>query len=100
MGPAAQRLFMSKIAPIIMATVPRVVTPVGSEDHEDFVQDALAETCRATDTLERRGKSILPSSVAHYALQRLKSGGRSTSGGRTDALSPACQFAGCGPVVA
>ena len=94
MSPAAQRLFMTEIAPILMATVPRVVTPVGSEDSDELIQDALAEACRATDTLERRGKSILPSSVAHYTLQRLKTGRRSTSGGRTDALSPGCQLDG------
>ena len=94
MSPAAQRLFMTEIAPILMTTVPRVITPIGSEDHDELVQDALAEACRATDTLERRGKSILPSSVAHYTLQRLKSGRRSTSGGRTDVLHPACQLDG------
>jgi hypothetical protein len=39
MSPAAQELFMSQIAPILIAAVPRVVIPVGAEDADELVQD-------------------------------------------------------------
>ena len=94
MSPAMQQLFMAQIAPILMATVPRVVVPVGAEDADELVQDALVAACEAVHRLERRGQQIIPRSVAYYTIQRLKSGRRSTGGGRTDFMSPGCQLDG------
>lgn len=94
MSPAAQELFMSQIAPILMAAVPRVVVPVGSEDPDELVQDALVAACEAVHRLEQRGKQIIPRSVAYYTIQRLKTGRRSTGAGRTDVMSPGCQLDG------
>jgi DNA-directed RNA polymerase specialized sigma24 family protein len=94
MSPAVQQLFLSQIAPILVATVPRVVTPVGAEDADELVQDALVTACEAVHRLEKKGKKIIPKSVAYYAIQRLKSGRRSYSAGRTDVMSPGCQLDG------
>ena len=94
MSPAAQELLMSQIAPILVAAVPRVVVPVGAEDADELVQDALVAACEAVHRLEKRGQQIIPRSVAYYAIQRLKSGRRSYSGGRTDVMSPGCQLDG------
>ncbi len=94
MSPAAQELFMSEIAPILVAAVPRVVMPVGAEDADELVQDALVSACEAVHRLEKRGKQIIPKSVAYYTIQRLKSGRRSMSAGRTDVMSPGCQLDG------
>jgi DNA-directed RNA polymerase specialized sigma24 family protein len=94
MSPAAQELSMSQIAPILVATVPRVVIPVGAEDADELVQDALVAACEAVHRLEKRGKQIIPKSVAYYTIQRLKSGRRSTGAGRTDVMSPGCQLDG------
>ena len=94
MSLAAQQLYMQQIAPILMAAVPRVVVPVGAEDPDELVQDALVAACEAVHRLEKRGKQILPRSVAYYTLQRLKSGRRSTGAGRTDVMSPGCQLDG------
>ena len=94
MSPATQQLFMQQIAPILMAAVPRAVAPVGAEDADELVQDAMATACDAVDRLERRGKRIIPRSVAYYAIQRLKSGRRSTGSGRTDVMSPGCRLDG------
>ena len=94
MSPAAQELFMSQIAPILMAAVPRVVIPVGAEDADELVQDALVAACEAVHRLEKRGKQIIPKSVAYYTIQRLKSGRRSTGAGRTDVMSPGRQLDG------
>ena len=94
MSPAAQQLFMQQIAPILIAAVPRVVMPVGAEDADELVQDALVAACEAVHRLEKRGKQIIPKSVAYYTIQRLKSGRRSTGAGRTDVMSPGCQLDG------
>jgi hypothetical protein len=94
MSPATQQLFMQQIAPILMAAVPRAVAPVGAEDADELVQDAMATACDAVDSLERRGKRIIAKSVAYYAIQRLKSGRRSTGSGRTDVMSPGCRLDG------
>jgi DNA-directed RNA polymerase specialized sigma24 family protein len=89
-----QQFFMTQIAPILVAAVPRVVVPVGAEDADELVQDALVAACEAVHRLEQTGKRIIPKSVAYYTLQRLKSGRRSTGAGRTDVMSPGCQLDG------
>ena len=94
MSPAMQEFFMAQIAPILVAAVPRVVIPVGAEDADELVQDALVAACEAVHRLEKRGQQILPKSVAYYTIQRLKSGRRSTGAGRTDVMSPGCQLDG------
>jgi hypothetical protein len=94
MSPAVQELFVTEIAPILQGAVPRSVLPVGSEDADELVQDALAAACGAVESLEQGGKPILPRSVAYYTIQRLKSGRRSTGSGRTDVMSPGCQLDG------
>ena len=94
MSPAAQELFMSQIAPILIAAVPRVVVPVGAEDADELVQDALVAACESVHRLEKRGQQIIPKSVAYYTIQRLKMGRRSTGAGRTDVMSPGCQLDG------
>ena len=94
MSPAVQELFMAQIAPIPTAAVPRIVVPVGAEDADELVQDALVAACEAVHRLEKRGQQIIPRSVAYYTIQRLKSGRRSTGSGRTDVMSPGCQLDG------
>jgi hypothetical protein len=89
-----QEFFMAQIAPILVAAVPRVVVPVGAEDADELVQDALVAACEAVHRLEKRGQQIVPRSVAYYTIQRLKSGRRSTGAGRTDVMSPGCQLDG------
>ena len=92
MSPALQQTFMTEIAPMLESTVRRVIRPVGSEDADELVQDALAAACQAVDSLERRNRPIPCSSVVHYTLQALKTGRRSQSAGRTDVMSPGCQL--------
>ena len=94
MSPAMQEFFMSQIAPILVAVVPRVVIPIGAEDADELVQDALVAACEAVHRLEKKGQQIIPKSVAYYTIQRLKMGRRSTGAGRTDVMSPGCQLDG------
>ena len=94
MSPALQLAFVQHVIPIITATVPRTVTPVGAEDAEELIQDGIVLACKAAEELERRKRPVPMRSVAYYAIQRLKSGRRSYSAGRTDVMSPGCQLDG------
>ena len=86
MSPYAGSLLF-QIMPLIKATVMRTIKPVGCEDHEEVVQDATAMAADMLDSCERKGKALIPKSVAFYAVQAAKSGRRSTYGGRSDAFS-------------
>lgn len=92
MSPAAGMMLTNEVLPILTATIPRVVRMIGSEDPEELVQDAVASAAQFVDSLERRGRAIYPQSVAYYSVQRAKSGRRSYSASRMDALSPAAQL--------
>ncbi len=95
MSPTLQQQFIQNILPIIVATVPKAIKPIGCEDREELVQDALAMACEGADSLEKRGKEIIARSVAYYAIQRLKSGRRFKQAGRTDVLSTGCRLHNC-----
>jgi DNA-binding CsgD family transcriptional regulator len=81
-----------QIMPIIRATVPRVVRPVGAEDAGELVQDTLCSAAQMVDAAEKAGKPLHPSGIAYYAIQRTKSGRRSTSAFRADAMCAGAQL--------
>ncbi len=95
MSPTLQQQFVKQILPIIIAVVPKAIKPIGCEDREELVQDALAMACEGADSLEKRGKQIIARSVAYYAIQRLKSGRRFKQAGRSDVLSTGCRLHNC-----
>ena len=88
MSPVAEAMFMERVYPTIQGTVRKSVTPVGCEDVEELVQDTAVSACLGIESLEARGKAVLPSSVAWYAIQRARSGRRSMSASRRDVLAP------------
>ncbi len=93
MSPQAGRTLVSRILPLITAAVARgAVRPVGSEDTEELVQDALALAARFIESAEQNNRPVIPSSFAYYAIQRLKSGRRSANHPGADAMSPQAQI--------
>jgi hypothetical protein len=95
MTAAAGAVFMTSIVPIIEAAIGRgLVRPVGSEDREELIADCTAQAAAMLDSAERAGKEIIPKSIAHYAIQSVKSGRRFGSAGRTDAMSPGAALDG------
>lgn len=88
----AGALLVREIMPIITATVPRAVKPVGSETFDELVQDVTATAAKMVDSCESRGKKIIPNSIAYYAVQQSKNGRRSYSASRMDALCPSAQL--------
>ena len=95
MSPAAEFMLINQISPLITGAIHKgAVKTVGCEDHEELVQDCLASAAKMLSSAEDRGKKVTPGNITYYVLQSAKSGRRSTSASRTDALSPACQLDG------
>ncbi len=94
MSPVAGALLIDKIWPIIAATVPHAVKPVGAEDHGELIQDTVTMAAQILQSCESRSRPIIPKSVAFYAIQLAKTGRRSYGSTRTDALCPAAQIDG------
>jgi len=88
-------MLVQQIVPLIRAAVSRgAVKPIGAEDLEELAAEGFALAARWLDSAERHGKIVSPNSLAYYAIQALKSGRRSGSSGRTDAMSAAVQLDG------
>ena len=94
MSPQTGWLLVNEIVPRLRASIPGAVRLVGSDDIEELVQDGCAIAAQLLHSAEARGKSVTPGNIAHYAVQHLKSGRRSTGSGRTDAMHPATQMCG------
>ncbi len=72
----------------------RSIPKIGCEDDEEIIQDATLMAVRMMDSAEKAGKSITAGNVSYYAAKAARSGRRSYSSGRTDAMSPGCQIDG------
>ena len=92
MSPSAALMLEKQIYPIIRNTIPRTVRPMGSEDHEELVQDATASAAEMIESMEKSGREPLPHSIAYYSIQRTKSGRRSYGDRRMDVMSPGFQM--------
>ncbi len=92
MSPSAALMLEMEIYPIIRNTIPRTARPMGSEDHEELVQDTTASAAEMLEAMENSGRAPLPHSIAYYSIQRTKSGRRSYGDIRTDVMSPGFQM--------
>ncbi len=92
MSPSAALMLEKQIYPIIRNTIPRTARPMGSEDHEELVQDATASAAEMIESMEKSGREPLPHSIAYYSIQRTKSGRRSYGDIRSDVMSPGFQM--------
>jgi len=92
MSPKAALMLEKEIYPIIRNTIPRTARPMGSEDHEELVQDATASAAEMLEAVEKAGKTPFPNSIAYYSIQRTKSGRRSYGANRTDVMNPGFQM--------
>ena len=88
-------MLVNKIMPLIAAAIAKgAVTPVGCEDAEELTAEGCALAATALESAERRGKSVPASSVAFYAVQRLKGGRRSGYAGKSDVMSAGAALSG------
>lgn len=87
MSPESSQMLLLEILPVLTATVPHTVYPAVGEDAGELVQDAVATAANMLENDEKAGRTSIPSSIAYYAIQRMKSGRRSHSASSTDVLS-------------
>ena len=93
MSPQAGSVLLNEVAPRLRAYT-RGLKKVGADDHDELWSDGIAIAAKMLDSAERRGKVVPAAKVAAFAAKHLAVGRRSTSGGRTDACSPAAQLDG------
>lgn len=91
MSPIASQMLLDEILPLLTRTIPHTVYPSAGEDSAELVQDAVASAAEMLEAVEQAGKLPIPSSIAYYSIQRLKTGRRSYSASTTDVLSPMAQ---------
>jgi DNA-directed RNA polymerase specialized sigma24 family protein len=94
MSPQAGFVLQDQIVPRLKAVIPRTVLCVGSEDHEELVQDATCLAARIMDQAEANGKTVTASSVSYYSIQHCKSGRRAVGHSSSDVHGSACQLQG------
>ena len=94
MSPQAGWLLGDQIVPRLKAVIPRSVLCVGSEDHEELVQDATCLAARIMHNGEQNGKRIPHQSAAYYAIQHCKSGRRAVGHSSSDVHGSATQLNG------
>jgi len=94
MSPLAGTMLVEEIAPRLRASLPHAVPKVGSEDHDELIQDATAMAARILTSAEARGKAPTPGNVAFYALRSVQAGRRSTGATSTDVMHPGTQLRG------
>jgi hypothetical protein len=94
MSPRAGYLLVDQVVPRLRAVIPRSVLTVGSEDHEELVQDATCLAGRILHNAEANHKRISPSNAAYYAIQHCKSGRRAVGHSCVDVHGSAAQLNG------
>ena len=92
MSPSAGCLLVEQIAPRLRALVPKSVKPVGAEDAEELVQDAIVIAAQMLHRVELSGKKFTPGKIAYYAVLHMRSGRRSQGSSRIDTMAQGTQL--------
>ena len=92
MSPSAGCLLVEQIAPRLRALVPKSVKPVGAEDAEELVQDAITIAAQMLHRVEQSGKKFTPGNIAYYAVLHMRSGRRSQGSSRIDTMAQGTQL--------
>jgi len=85
-------MLIDQIAPHLRSVIPHAVTPFGGEDPEELVQDSIVVAAQLLHSVEAQGKTVTAKNIVYYAILSMKSGRRSQSGSRADAMAPATQL--------
>jgi hypothetical protein len=92
MSPSAGCLLVEHIAPRLRTLIPKSVKPVGAEDEEELIQDAIVIAAQMLHRVELSGKKVTPGNIAYYAVLHMRSGRRSQSATRTDTMAIGTQL--------
>jgi hypothetical protein len=85
-------LLVEQIAPRLRTLVPKSVKPVGAEDTEELVQDAIVIAAQMLHRVELSGKKFTPGNIAYYAVLHMRSGRRSQGSSRIDTMAQGTQL--------
>ena len=96
MSPRAGYVLRDEIYPRLAAAIPRTVLCIGSEDHEELVQDAIYQAARMIDRVESQGKlgKVSASNISYYVIQHCKEGRRANGLSRVDIMATGTQLDG------
>ena len=97
MSPRAGFVLIQEIEPRLRTLIPRI-KPVGAEDAEELMQDALCIASKMLHDLEEKGKQVTPGNICYYTILHLRSGRRSYSAGRVDVMGSGTQLDGLSSV--
>jgi hypothetical protein len=96
MSPQAGYILQEEIYPRLCSAIPKSVLCVGSEDHQELIQDATVQAARMIDRVESQGKlgKVTASNISYYTIQHLKSGRRASGTSSVDIMGSATQLNG------
>ena len=92
MSPESGQMLVQQIAPRLRAAIPRCVQPIGAEDPEELVQDAIVVAAQMLHRVEVAGKTVTAGNIAYYAILQMKAGTRSNGRRQVDAMAPGTQL--------
>ena len=95
----AGNMLVDEITPRLRTLVPKSVKPVGAEDPEELLQDAITIAAQMLHRVEEQGKTVTPGNIAFYAVLHLKSGRRSQGSSRVDTMAAGTQLDGSSSVL-
>jgi DNA-directed RNA polymerase specialized sigma24 family protein len=96
MSPQASWILQEEICPRLGSAIPKSVLCVGSEDHQELVQDGITMAAKMIDRVDKQGKlgKVSASNIAYYTIQHLKSGRRANGSSYVDIMASATQLNG------
>ena len=92
MSPSAGDLLVEQITPRLRTLVPKSVKPVGAEDPEELLQDAITIAAQMLHRVELSGKKFTPGNIAYYVILHMRSGRRSQGSSHTDTMGIGTQL--------
>jgi len=87
MSPQASLILIEEVVPRLQPSIPRCVRPVGCEDPEELVQDAIAVAAHLLHKAEQTHADITPGVIVQYTVLYMETGLRSTSGSQNDLMA-------------
>ena len=94
MSSHADKMLTDEIVPRLRTMIPHKVSFVGAEDAEELLQDATLMAARLLARARANGKQVTPGNIAFYTMLHLRSGRRSHSASRSDAMGSRTQIVG------
>jgi hypothetical protein len=75
------------------------VKPVGAEDPEELLQDAITIAAQMLHRVEVSGKTVTAGNIAYYTVLHMRSGRRSQGSSRVDTMAAGTQLDGSSSVL-